>query len=144
MRDTAIRNLYPKVVSINGEKDAYDKDGKIVKLDEALVTEEVDRLKVISDKEMAKAKINSDYKNAVAELVKGIPNTERETWFKQEQEARAYLADNTVAVPFLSNLATTRGVTLDYLVGKVIEKADAYAVAVGTLTGERQKAENAL
>lgn len=44
MRHQAIYNLYPEVVSISGESDAYDVDGKPVTINDALVQQEVDRL----------------------------------------------------------------------------------------------------
>ena len=57
---------------------------------------------------------------------------------KQEQEARAYKADNTAVVPFISNLATSRGITVDLIADKIIVNADSFAVALGTLTGALQ------
>ena len=44
MRDTAIRNTHPSVAIINAEKDAWDKDGNVVALDESKIATEVDRL----------------------------------------------------------------------------------------------------
>lgn len=44
MRDKAIRNLYPQVVSINGESDATDAEGNTVLLDESLINEELIKL----------------------------------------------------------------------------------------------------
>ena len=44
MRDIAIRNTHSTVVSINGDTDAYDEQGNVVVLDEALITAEVNRL----------------------------------------------------------------------------------------------------
>lgn len=44
IRDKAIRNLYPSVVSIDNETDAFDKDNILVVLDEELVNQEYNRL----------------------------------------------------------------------------------------------------
>lgn len=88
--------------------------------------------------------INTWYEAEVAKLTKGVPNTEISTWGKQEAEARAYLLDQNASTPFIDNLVNTRGVIKEYLVGKIIEKADAYAMAVGVLTGERQRREDEL
>ena len=49
MRDLAIRNTHPSVVTINGDTDAYDNDGNVVVLDEALITAEVTRLQTEYD-----------------------------------------------------------------------------------------------
>ena len=36
-RHQAIRNTHPTVVTINGDAEAWDKDGKVVELDESLI-----------------------------------------------------------------------------------------------------------
>jgi hypothetical protein len=103
---------------------------------------------LVKEQEEAKlttlSKANAEYEEQVKALTVGIPESEKLTWTKQEQEARAYLLDNTVATPLLDGIVVNRGVDKDYLVTKVIEKADMYAMAVGTLTGLRQKAEDGL
>ena len=49
MRDTAIRNTHPSVVTINGEVDAFDQDGNSVTIDQSLVDAEVTRLQAEYD-----------------------------------------------------------------------------------------------
>ncbi len=44
MRDTAIRNTHPTVVSINGDSDARDAQGHPVLLDEAKIAAEISKL----------------------------------------------------------------------------------------------------
>ena len=44
MRDTAIRNTHPTVVSINAEIDATDAQGQPVPLDEAKIAAEITKL----------------------------------------------------------------------------------------------------
>ena len=85
---------------------------------------------------------SDDYEKSVAAMTKGVPQSEKDTWTKQEAEARGYLVDPLSATPFIDSLSTARGITKEYLVPKIIEKADAYAVALGTLTGVRQKVED--
>lgn len=97
-----------------------------------------------AEKNKGLSEINTWYEVEAAKLTRGYPNTEITTWNKQEQEARAYQADITAQVPFIKELALARGVELDVLVVKIIEKADAYAVNIGTLTGQRQKKEDEL
>lgn len=84
---------------------------------------------------------NKNYETAVSQLTSTVPQSEIATWTKQESEARAYLLDNTVSTPLIDSIATARGIGKDYLVAKIIEKADAYAVAIGILTGIRQAKE---
>lgn len=106
-------------------------------LDGEIVSKEKQNL----DKEYLLSKISTDYENSVSQLTSSIPISEISTWTKQEQEARNYLLDNNANTPFMDAICTSRGVDKSYLAGKIIEKADAYAVAVGTLTGIRQKLE---
>jgi hypothetical protein len=49
MRDTAIRNTHPSVVTINGDTEAWDANGNVVALDESLIQAEVIRLQAIYD-----------------------------------------------------------------------------------------------
>ena len=85
--------------------------------------------------------INADYQREIALITSGIPVSEISTWTKQESEARAYIIDSNASTPFIDAICTARGCEKSYLVNKIIEKADEYAVAVGTLTGVRQKLE---
>lgn len=94
-----------------------------------------------NDKSYLLSKANADFETAISSLTSSIPASEISTWTKQEQEARAYLLDSTASTPFIDAICLARGCEKSYLVGKIIEKADAYAVAVGTLTGVRQKLE---
>ena len=87
------------------------------------------------------SKANADFETAISSLTSSVPISEISTWTKQEQEARAYLLDSNASTPFIDAICLARDCDKSYLVGKIIEKADAYAIAVGTLTGIRQKLE---
>lgn len=88
---------------------------------------------------------NTEFEQAVEQLTVGIPESEKLTWTKQEVEARAWLIDNTVGTPFIDAILTKRiKYTKAELVGKILEKATAYAVALGALTGEKQQIEDEL
>lgn len=85
--------------------------------------------------------INKEYEDAVRNLTIDTPDSEKQTWLKQESEARAYKSDNMALTPLIDAMCETRNCTKEYIVNKIIEKADAYAVAIGRLTGLRQKQE---
>lgn len=85
--------------------------------------------------------INKEYEDAVRNLTIDTPDSEKQTWLKQESEARTYILDSNTPTPFIDAICLARECDKSYLVGKIIEKADAYAVAVGMLTGIRQKLE---
>ena len=72
------------------------------------------------------------------------PDREISTFDKQESEARDWTADNTAPTPLLSALAQARGIPLSDLVGRVLAKADAFAVASGSIIGQRQALEDRL
>lgn len=94
-----------------------------------------------NDKAYLLNKVNADFETTISNLTSSIPTSEISTWAKQESEARAYLVDSTASTPFIDAISLARGVDKSYLVDKIIEKADAYTVVVGTLTGIRQKLE---
>lgn len=90
------------------------------------------------------AEINAAADVAISTMTATYPPGEVATFDKQEVEARAYLADATAPTPLLSALSTARGVELSELVRRVIVRADAFAVASGTIIGQRQALEDQL
>jgi len=87
--------------------------------------------------------ITTSFNNSVEAITTALPH-EMVSWRKQEDEARAYSADNTVATPFIDAQLVTRdlGETKDELIAKVIANADAYQVAYATLLGKFQNLTN--
>lgn len=77
-------------------------------------------------------------------LLIGYPQTEIESFYRQEKEALAWQADNKVDTPMLKQIARVRGIPFDVLVEKVIEKASQFAVAIGVIIGQRQAFEDRL
>lgn len=77
-------------------------------------------------------------------LLVGYPQTEIESFYRQEKEALAWKADNKADTPMLKQIARVRGIPFDILVEKVIEKASQFAVAIGVIIGQRQAFEDRL
>lgn len=77
-------------------------------------------------------------------LLAGYPQTEIESFYRQEKEALAWRADNNADTPMLKQVARVRGVPFDVLVEKVVEKASQFAVAIGLIIGKRQAFEDRL
>ncbi|NYA47613.1 hypothetical protein [Haemophilus haemolyticus] len=77
-------------------------------------------------------------------LLAGYPQTEIESFYRQEKEALAWQADHNTPTPMLSQIARVRGVPLDVLISKVIEKSAQFAVAIGIIIGQRQAFEDRL
>ncbi|MFQ6996914.1 hypothetical protein [Bilophila wadsworthia] len=112
------------------------------------VTEEQPYVPPIPTLEQTKAaklsEINKAADAAIATLTATYPDRELATFDKQEAEARAYAADPTASTPLLSALAEARGISLPDLVERVLAKADAFAVASGSIIGQRQALEDRL
>lgn len=77
-------------------------------------------------------------------LLAGYPQTEIESFYRQEKEALAWQADHNTPTPMLSQIARVRGVPLEMLIEKVIEKSSQFAVAIGIIIGQRQAFEDRL
>ena len=77
-------------------------------------------------------------------LLAGYPQVEIDSFYRQEKEALARQADNNAPTPMLAQIAAARGVELDVLIGKVVEKSARLAVAVGAIIGKRQQLEDKL
>lgn len=77
-------------------------------------------------------------------LLAGYPQVEIDSFYRQEKEALARQADNNAPTPMLAQIAAARGVELDVLIEKVIEKSARLAVAVGAVIGKRQQLEDKL
>ena len=91
------------------------------------------------------SEINAAADKAIVSLTATYPDREIASFDKQEAEARAYATDPATALtPLLSALAEARGIDLPDLVRRVIAKADAFAVASGSIIGQRQALEDRL
>jgi len=90
------------------------------------------------------AEIDVAYNAAIGVIANPYPPTERDSWAKQEAEARAYVANNTAPTPLLSAVSAARGVPLATLSEKVIVKSDAYTAFAGALIGQRQARQDAI
>lgn len=126
-------------------KDLWKDVDAYAKSNPECVTKEPPYVVSLAEQKAAKlAEINSEYNAATSSLVATYPSTELLTFDKQENEARVWKSDNSVATPFLDGLAKARGIDKAELVDRVIAKADVFQTAVATLTGLRQKYEDQL
>lgn len=85
------------------------------------------------------SKLTNDFNTAVVALSDAQPH-EMASWRKQEEQARAWNADNTIATPIIDAILATRnlGETKQQFVDIVISNADAYETAYGTMLGKFQ------
>mgnify|MGYP005749159045 FL=1 len=103
--------------------------------------EQLAQEQLAANKEKALKAAKSEYDQAIKLLVNDAPYSEIASWDKQEQEARALLADSTASTPFIDKLVLARGLgeTREILAGKIVANADIYASEAARLLGEYQK-----
>jgi len=77
-------------------------------------------------------------------LLIGYPQTEIESFYRQEKEALAWQANNKADTPMLKQIARIRNIPFEVLVQKVIEKSEQFALSVGVIIGQRQAFEDRL
>lgn len=138
-------HVYPCAAEFAGEWDAVFAYAEAHP--ECVTEEEPYEPPVPTLEEMKAAKlseINAAADRAIATLTATYPDREISTFDKQESEARAYAADPTAATLLLSALAQARGISLSELVKRVLAKADVFAVASGSIIGQRQALEDRL
>ena len=75
-------------------------------------------------------------------LLVGYPQTEIDSFYRQEKEALAWQADHNAETPMLKQIALLRGVPFEILVQKVIEKSEMFAMVIGAIIGQRQQLED--
>jgi hypothetical protein len=92
------------------------------------------------------SEVTSEYNASISALVGGADKFEIASWTKQEAEARAYIANNSVATPLLSGMVAARGLgeTVEQFAKIVIAKADAYQSAYATILGAYQAKQKAI
>ena len=90
------------------------------------------------------AEINAGCDAILKQAVSGYPETEQQTFYKQDAESAAYLENPETETPFLTILAAARGIDLATMVTKVRAKTDAFSRLSAFICGQRQAMEDAL
>ena len=90
------------------------------------------------------ATVNARCDELLTRLKAGYPDGEVVSWDQQVVEARALDVSPTAVTPLLSAIAAQRGIDVTTLAVRVLEKANAYAVASGSIIGARQRLEDAI
>lgn len=87
--------------------------------------------------------INTECERQLSALVADYPASERNTWEQKIKEAEN-LIDHGVPATYLQIEATERGVPVEVLATKVLQKANEYLSAAATITGNRGKHTDAV
>ena len=83
--------------------------------------------------------IREKYSNILKKVVEPYSKEERETWERQERQARLYLTNPTATVPFISKQAEKRGKSVSDLVDLIMENVVEYEETCGEILGLQQK-----
>ena len=112
---------------------------------ESVITETVSEPTFDEVKNEKLSEINSKCNSILKKAVATYPETEQQTFYKQDAESAAYLENPEGAdTPFLTILAAARGIDLDTMVTKVRAKTDAFAQLSAFICGQRQAMEDKL
>lgn len=88
--------------------------------------------------------VRNHFKNKFETLSSNKTPQERATWKLQEDEARAYLTDNTILTPTLSALAVAKNTTVADLVPLVISAVENYKTQITQLFVDEETYVNQL
>ena len=88
--------------------------------------------------------LTTEYERRMQAIAAGHPPSERESWPVQTQEAKALLADANASTPWIDAAATARNTDRIELANRIVAKDAMYRVFSGTLSGVRQRIEDAI
>jgi len=111
-----------------------------VKTSYTLTDEDINNT-VIFMKHIMRLRLDEVYDKRRVQQTMQVSTLEHDSWAEQLTEAKAYQADNTVSVPMIQSLATSRGITLDEMVTKVINANTAYNTKIQELLSAKQLVE---
>lgn len=123
---------------LNSGKSIENQNGKLVLVDKPKQAVEID---LNSAKQALIRKIAEKTDRLKANLTASYPQTEIESFYRQEQEARAFLAGELDNPEMLSQIAKVRNLPLNLLAQAVVRKADQLAGVIGAILGQKQKLE---
>lgn len=87
------------------------------------------------------SEINAECDRRIASIRSTYPETEVLSWYRQETEARALVADSAAVTPLVDGIAAARGQTREQLAALIIAKADSFASLTAPIFGRRQVLE---
>lgn len=88
--------------------------------------------------------LTAEYERRIQAIAAGYPPSERESWPVQTSEAHALLADPAASTPWIDAAATARNIDRIELANRIVAKDAMYRVFSGTLSGVRQRIEDAI
>lgn len=130
---------------VNGTTVKYDKYGKINPNEEKILIVMTDvelALQLAAKALLTSLETSRIYANKTKLMYAEYFQTERDTWTIQYDEATLYTADPLANVPFITTLATARGISLATLASAILVKAEYFRNRLAALLGAKQKFED--
>lgn len=91
-----------------------------------------------------KRELAREYESRMEVIAADYPPSERESWPVQIEEAAAIMEDASAITPWIDAASAARGIGRVELAARILGKDRAYRVISGTLSGARQKIEDAI
>lgn len=88
------------------------------------------------------AELTAEYEDRMSFISGLYPDSERESWGIQIEEARALITDSEAVTPWITSAALTRGVDKLEMANKILAKNANYRGIHGAITGVRQQKED--
>lgn len=99
-------------------------------------------LSLDQEKTISLIDLKNKYKTLIDHITADYDQNEIITWSIQVEEAKELMKDEKAEAPFLTALATSRGIPLGLLVKKVLDNNTMFRRVVGKITGDRQRFED--
>lgn len=146
-RDLFIYNTEPINVPVGAQ--VWKVNGYLASTIKILNLSEVDInetpvIDIDEEKRKKIVEINSKYEEVISNIVKDTPNYERESWFKQEIEAKSWKDNQEAETPYINSLATSRGIDRELLISRILNNVEHYTHIHAYYTGIRQAKEDAI
>lgn len=88
--------------------------------------------------EIKRNEVKNGVNEALEPIISKYSHAEIISWTKQEELARAYIADNTSSASFLETLALANGISTLDMALKIVDKADIYTQVAASVIAKRQ------
>jgi hypothetical protein len=122
---------------------AMRREGSSLVVDEDLLSA-ANSLALSLAKESKLKTANAECDRRMSLFVASYPEREQQTFTKQEEQARAYLANSVAVTPLLDMLATERGLSKAEMAARIMAKVEPFEVYCGRMIGYRQRLEDQL
>lgn len=107
--------------------------------DGGLVKRPFDPPKIDELKAAKLAEVDAAFELALGEFMGSYPMSERLTWPIQQAEALAWKTNPSLATPYLDSVATARGIDLQDMRQRTVERAEQFIAGSAPLLGKRQR-----